>query len=113
MLNMALLLFSHASDGWRFARPLADWGDVPGTSGPVMASHEGSRASGCWSGCLLQALIIALLVELPLGIDDLVFLLEQPPLGGEPQRDEKHQEDEHQEQGHERLLPVELCSTWV
>src|SRR5215831_16199113 len=66
----------------------------------------------CWSGCLLQALIIALLVELPLGIDDLVSLLEQPALDGEPQRDVKHKEDEHQEQGeHERLLPVERTST--
>ena len=93
--------------------PNVPTGFVDFVSGPVMASHEGSRASRCWSACLLQALIIALLVELPLGIDDLVSLLEQPPLGVEPQRDEKHKEDEHQEQGHERLLPVERSSTWA
>src|SRR6266480_5934568 len=80
MLNMALLLFCHTSDG------------------------------RCWWGCLLHALIIALLVELPLGIDGLALLLEQPALGRESQRDGQDQEKEDEDDGehgdHTMLLLV-------
>ena len=60
------------------------------------------------SRCLREpALIIALLVELPLGIADLVGLLEQKALGGDAQGDHQHDEDENEEQGeHEVLLLV-------
>ncbi len=65
------------------------------------------------SRCLREpALIIALLVELPLGIADLVDFLEQKALGGDAQGDYQHDEDENEEEGeHEVLLLVGVFPT--
>jgi len=53
MLNMALILCCLASNARGCARPLSDWGRVPGVTGPVAASVGGSRpgaAGGAASG---------------------------------------------------------------
>src|SRR6266566_2894001 len=64
----------------------------------------------CWWGCLRHALIIALLVDPPLGIDGLALLLAQKAEGREPQRDgqddEEEDEDDSEHGDHTMLLLV-------
>jgi hypothetical protein len=50
--------------------------------------------------CALEpALIIALLIQLPVPIADLLGLLEEPVLGGDSQRNDQHKENKDREEG--------------
>src|SRR5256714_10279649 len=64
----------------------------------------------CWWGCLRHALVIALLVDPPLGIEGLALLLAQKAEGREPQRDGQYDEEEDEDDGvhgdHTMLLLV-------
>src|SRR5439155_5466669 len=64
------------------------------------------------SGCRDPVLIIALLIQRPLPIVDLLSLPEQPVLGSDSQGNHQHDEDEDEDDGeHDWLLLVELSST--
>src|SRR6266550_3232889 len=109
MLNMALLLFSQVSAA-RGCAPSVRRGTRAWHAWDSDSFPRGKPLWHCWSGCLLPALIIALLVELPLGIDDLAGLLKQPTLSGhgewDDQHNEQHKEEENEEHGdHGLLLP--------
>lgn len=53
-------------------------------------------------------LVIPLLVKFPFRIVDLVGILEQPAVGGDPQGDNQNEEEEYEEDGQHCLLPS-LC----
>src|SRR5256885_955801 len=100
MLNMALLLFSQVSAA-RGCAPSVRRGTRAWHAWDSDSFPRGKPLWHCWSGCLLPALIIALLVELPLGIDDLPGLLKQPGLSGHGEWDDddnKHHKEEKNEE---------------